>query len=166
MMTKKMHFKASDRMRERFSPSVELQPITQHNWYACTQLEVTAEQTNVFPVPTVYWLAESAYCGFTPLAMYHSEQLIGLAVYAIDPEDGSYWIMAYLIDHRHQRKGLGLSGMKELICHISEKHGCDTIVLGHRIENRQAAKLYEALGFAEVSRDDHEVRRELRLGKE
>jgi len=142
---------------------VHLRPFDQSNWYDCAELKVSEEQQNVFPVPAVYWLAESAYCGFTPLALYRSEQLVGLAIYAVDPEDGSYWIMAYLIDHRHQRNGYGLWGMKALISHIREKHGCDTIVLAHRIENRQAARLYDSAGFVEVSRDEHEVRRELRL---
>ncbi|RJE88384.1 GNAT family N-acetyltransferase [Paenibacillus sp. 1011MAR3C5] len=152
-----------DPILEPLDQKVHLRPVDQTNWYDCAGLKVTEEQQNVFPVPAVYWLAESAYCGFTPLALYHSEQLVGLAVYAVDPEDGSYWIMAYLIDHRHQHKGYGFSGIKTLIRHIREKHGCDTIVLGHRIENRQAAKLYDAVGFVEVSRDEHEVRRELRL---
>lgn len=145
---------------------VHIRPVDQTNWYDCTELQVTKEQQNVFPVPAVYWLAESAYCGFTPLALYHFEQLVGLAIYAVDPEDGSYWIMAYFIDHQHQRKGYGLSGMRMLIHYIREKHGCDTIILGHRVENWQAAKLYDAAGFVEVSRDEHEVRRELRLARE
>ncbi|RJX39863.1 GNAT family N-acetyltransferase [Paenibacillus pinisoli] len=145
---------------------VHLRPVDQSNWYDCAGLKVTEEQRNVFPVPAVYWLAESAYCGFTPLSLYHSEQLVGLAIYAVDPEDGMYWIMAYLIDHQHQRKGYGLLGMKALIRYIREKHGCDTIVLGHRVENKQAAKLYDSVGFVEVSRDEHEVRRELQLERE
>ncbi|MFF2885880.1 GNAT family N-acetyltransferase [Paenibacillus sp. NPDC057967] len=155
-----------DPMLEPQDREIHIRPVDQTNWYDCAGLKVTEEQQSVFPVPAVYWLAESAFCGFNPLALYHSEQLVGLAVYAVDPEDGSYWIMAYLIDHRHQQKGYGLSGIKTLIGHIREKHGCDAIVLGHRIENRQAAKLYDAAGFVEVSRDRHEVRRELRLAME
>lgn len=46
-----------------------LRPIDAGNWYACSQLEVTEEQKRVFPVPAVYWLAESAYCGWTSLAV-------------------------------------------------------------------------------------------------
>jgi len=153
-----------DQLREHFrpSPSVTLKPIDQNNWYACTQLEVTDEQKSVFPVPSVYWLAESAYCGFTPLAIYNGEQLVGFSVYAVDPDDGSHWIMAFMIDQKYQHNGLGRSGMKELIGYINEKHACDKIVLGHRPNNLQAADLYASLGFKEVSRSDHEVIREWR----
>jgi len=152
-----------DRIRERFHPTIELRPIDQNNWYACTQLEVKNEQMNVFPVPAVYWLAESAYCGYTPLAMYVDEQLVGFAVYAIDPDDGSYWIIAFMIDHKFQHKGYGRSGMEELICYIKDKHACNKIVLGHRPENQRASNLYASLGFVEVGHDDREVVRELRF---
>ncbi|MFC3746602.1 GNAT family N-acetyltransferase [Paenibacillus sp. GCM10012306] len=151
-------------MRERFSQrEVRLRPIDQSNWYACTQLEVTAEQKEVFPVPAIYWLAESAYCGFTPLAIYAGEQLVGLTVYAVDPEDGAYWIMAYMIHHKFQQRGLGLAGMKSLLRTIQEKHACDKIMLGHRMENEVASRMYASLGFAEISRNEDEVIRELQF---
>jgi Ser/Thr protein kinase RdoA (MazF antagonist)/RimJ/RimL family protein N-acetyltransferase len=156
---------ACDRIRERYRPAVKLRPIDQSNWYDCTQLEVTNEQRNVFPVPAVYWLAESAYCGFTPLAIYTGEQLVGFAVYAADPDDGSYWIMAYMIDHKFQHRGLGRSGMEELVRYIKEKHACEKIVLGHRPENERATNLYVSLGFEEVGRSEREVIRELRFEK-
>jgi Ser/Thr protein kinase RdoA (MazF antagonist)/GNAT superfamily N-acetyltransferase len=150
-------------IRGRYRPAVTLEPIDQKNWYACTGLEVTDEQKNMFPVPTVYWLAESAYSDFVPLALYTGEQLIGFAVYAVDPDDGSYWIMAYMIDHKFQHRGLGRSGMKALIHYIKEKHCCDKLLLGHRHDNEQASHLYASLGFEEIDRNDREVIRELKF---
>lgn len=142
-----------------------MKPIDHRNWYDCTQLEIAEEQQRVFPVPVVYWLAESAYCGFTPLAVYWDEQLVGFAVYAVDPDDGSFWIMAYMIGRQFQHKGLGRAGMEALIRHIKEKHGCDKIVLGHRPENERAAELYVSLGFREVGLSGREIIRELRFVK-
>ncbi|KKC49992.1 GNAT family acetyltransferase [Paenibacillus sp. D9] len=155
--------KACDRLRERLRPTVELRPIDSTNWHACTRLEVTDEQKDVFPVPAVYWLAESAYCGFTPLAMYTDEQLAGFAVYAVDPADGSCWIMAFMLDRKFQGRGLGRSGMKELMRYIEDKQWGGTIKLGHRCDNMRASRLYASLGFAEISRDEREVVREWRF---
>ncbi|WP_256760443.1 GNAT family N-acetyltransferase [Cohnella sp. WQ 127256] len=152
-----------DRIRGGYRPVVELRPINTHNWYECTELQVSDEQKSVFPVQAVYWLAESAYCGFTPLAMYTGEQLVGFTVYAVDPDEGSYWIMAFMIDHKFQQSGLGRSGMEELVRYIKEKHACDKIVLGHRPNNERAAQLYASLGFQAVNRDDSEVIRELKF---
>lgn len=157
--------KVCNRIRERFIRKIELRPIDQANWYACTQLEVTDDQKNAFPVPIVYWLSESAYCGFTPLALYSEEQLIGFSAYAVDPTDGSYYIMAFMIDRKFQSHGLGRLGLRELIRYIKEKHNCDKIMLVHRLENERASNLYVSLGFQEVNRDEREVTRELRLSK-
>ncbi|MFS0724932.1 GNAT family N-acetyltransferase [Paenibacillus sp. 1P07SE] len=143
------------------TPAVTLRPIDHTNWYACTQLTVTEQQQQLFPVPAVYWLAESAYCGFTPLALYAEEQLVGYTVYACDPDDGSYWIMAYMIDQHYQGSGFGRSGMEALVRHIQDTHACDGIVLGHRPDNEQAARLYAFLGFEEVDRDEREIIRRL-----
>lgn len=152
-----------DQTRERYRPAVKLAPIDHNNWYACSLLEVTDEQKIVFPVPAVYWLAESAYCGFTPLAIYAGEQLIGFTVYAVDPDDEVYWIMAYMIDRRYQNKRFGKAGMIELIQHMREKHGCSSIVLGHRHENERAARLYASLGFHIVDQNEQEIIRKLNL---
>lgn len=153
--------KACDRIRARYRPSASLRPVDAGNWYACAQLEVTDEQRHVFPIPPVYWLAESAYCGMSPMAIYAAEQLAGLAVYTVDPDDGCYWIMAFMIDQRFQSLGLGCAGMVELIRYLKEKHGCDRILLGHRPENERAARLYAALGFQEIDLDGREIVREL-----
>jgi Ser/Thr protein kinase RdoA (MazF antagonist) len=154
---------ACDRITERYRPDISLRRIDQHNWYACTQLEVSNEQKSIFPIPTVYWLAESAYCGFTPVAVYAGEHLVGIAIYAVDPDDNSYWIIAYMIDRSFQHRGFGRAGMEELIRHMTEKHGCDRIVLGHRPENETASRFYASLGFREINSNTNEVLRELGL---
>ncbi|WP_337100366.1 GNAT family N-acetyltransferase [Paenibacillus sp. YIM B09110] len=150
-------------IRDRYRPAVRLAPIDHSNWYACSSLEVTEEQRSVFPSPAVYWLAESAYCGFTPLAIYAGEQLIGFTVYAVDPDDGAYWIMAYMIDHNYQNKRFGKAGMLELIHYIKEKHGCSSITLGHRQSNERAARLYASLGFVIADQSEQEIIRKLQL---
>ncbi|MDQ0116038.1 GNAT family N-acetyltransferase [Paenibacillus harenae] len=150
-----------DQIRERHCPAVRLAPIDHNNWHECTLLEVTDEQKNVFPVPAVYWLAESAYCGFTPLAIYSGEQLIGFTVYAVDQADGAYWIMAYMIDHRYQNKRFGKAGMIELIQYMRGRHSCGSIFLGHRPGNERAAHLYASLGFRIANQSEQEIIREL-----
>ncbi|MEK0315557.1 GNAT family N-acetyltransferase [Cohnella sp. 56] len=154
-----------ERIRKNYRPCISFRPIDQHNWFACTELEVADEQKKVFPVSTVYWLAESAYCGFTPLAIYASGQPAGLAVYAVDPDDGSCWIMAYMIDRRCQRRGIGRAAMEALVRHIRDTYACDSIVLGHRPNNKIAADLYASLDFIETGRTEQEVVRTLNLAK-
>ena len=67
-------------------------------------LEVTDEQKSFFPVPPVYWLAESAYCGMIPLSLYAKGELVGFTVYAMDPDDRSCWIMEFMEVDRNDRE--------------------------------------------------------------
>ncbi|MBP1996665.1 GNAT family N-acetyltransferase [Paenibacillus eucommiae] len=150
-----------DQIRAGFQPLIVLRKITANDWFASTQLEVTNEQKAFFPVPIVYWLAESAYCNFIPLAIYAEEEQIGFAVYAVDPGDGNYWIMAFMIDKNFQSKGFGRIAMNALIRYIKTEHNCNKILLGHRPENERAANLYTSLGFMEIKRNDSEVIRQL-----
>lgn len=100
---------------------------------------------------------------FQPYFHLLDDELIGFTVYATDPEDGNYWIMAFMIDKHHQNKGYGKLAMIKLIAFIKEMHGCDKIILGHRVENELAARLYSSLGFKEISRNEHEITRCLEL---
>ncbi|MCM3629572.1 GNAT family N-acetyltransferase [Paenibacillus glycanilyticus] len=142
---------------------ITLKNINADNWYACTLLEAAEEQKKLFPAPAVFWLAEAAYCEMNACALYAGEEIVGFAVYAIDPEDGNYWIMAFMIDHRQQGKGYGRFGMLAVVEHIREQHGCKVILLGHRPNNDRAARLYASLGFKEVDRTEYEVIRQLSL---
>lgn len=38
---------------------IHLKSVSEGNWYACTQLNVTEEQKTGFPAPVEYWIAES-----------------------------------------------------------------------------------------------------------
>lgn len=78
-------------------------------------------------------------------------------MYACDPDDGNYWIMAFVLDKNFQRRGLGRSAMTELTAYMREKHGCSSIRLGHRLNNERAAQLYQSLGFIEIGREGLEV---------
>lgn len=158
----KLRFESiGERLRSGFQAHISLRKIDENNWYAVTQINVSEEQKAIFPVSAVYWLAEAAYCGMTPLALYEDQELVGLSVYAVDPEDGSYWIMAYMIDEKYQGRGFGRTGMLALIHHLETEHHCEKIKIGHRIDNERASKMYSSLGFVEVDRDEQEVIREL-----
>jgi diamine N-acetyltransferase len=143
---------------------ITIKKITADNWYTCTLLESTEEQRVLFPAPAVFWLAETAYCGMNALALYAEKNIVGFAVYAIDPEDEHYWIMAFMIDRRYQSKGYGRLGMQELVKHIHNEHQCEVIRLGHRPNNERAAHLYASLGFTEINQTEYEVIRQVSFG--
>ena len=134
--------------RVNLQVKIELRTIDKNNWYECTQLSVIEEQKNFFPVPVVFWMAESKYNGdFKELAVYHQDEIVGFCVYGIDPDDGSPWIIALMIDKKYQGKGFGRETVKELVNLIWKNCDCNRIIIGHRPSNEIAGKLYESLGF-------------------
>lgn len=142
--------------------TITLREVDKSNWLACTQLQVSEPQKATFPVPVVYWLAESKVDpSFIPMAIYASGLLVGFLVYGVDPEDGEYWLIALLIDERYQRNGYARSAIQELIQHLQRQYRCRKLTLGHRRDNREAESLYESLGFKEVGETKSEIIRSI-----
>ncbi|SHN73107.1 diamine N-acetyltransferase [Paenibacillus sp. ov031] len=145
---------------------VVLKPVSNENWYECTQLKVKPEQLNIFPAPVVYWIAESKYVDdFELRAIYSEEVLVGFLVFCANPDkDDNYWIPAIMIDEKHQGKGYGKAAMKTLI-QLMRISNCTRIMIGHRPDNLIAGKLYESLGFIKTSEEviDGEIVRLLQI---
>jgi len=127
---------------------IRIADITKENWYETAQLRVSEEQTEIYPVPVVYWLAESKFeTHFCPKAIYKDDEMIGFLVYCLDPDDGNYWLTTFMIDEKHQGNGYAKQAISVFLTYMKEKYGADKIKLGHRPENAAAASLYEKMGF-------------------
>jgi len=130
---------------------INIKSVTKDNWFQCTQLEISEENGKRFIVPIVFSLAESKFEEhLQPLAIYAGSILVGFSMYALDPDDGRYWIYVFMIDAKHQRKGFGKEGLKKIVNHIRVLHECDEIMIGHKPDNMIAARLYERVGFIET----------------
>jgi len=102
---------------------IQIKQVTKDNWFQCTQLEISEENGKRFIVPIVYSLAESKFeKHLQPLALYAESELVGFSMYALDSDDGRYWIYVFMIDAKHQRKGYGKAGLRETVKHIRELH--------------------------------------------
>ena len=127
---------------------IQIKQVTKDNWFQCTQLEISEENGKRFIVPIVYSLAESKFEEhLQPLALYAESELVGFSMYALDPDDGRYWIYVFMIDAKHQRKGYGKAGLRETVKHIRELHKCQEIMIGHKPDNIIASGLYEGVSF-------------------
>ena len=127
---------------------IRIADITRDNWFEATRLCVREDQLPLYPCPVVYWIAESKFeTHFRPKAVYLDDAMIGFLVYGLDPDDGRYWLITFMIDGKHQGKGCGKRAIKAFLEYFRANHDADRIVLGHRPENAAAAALYEKTGF-------------------
>lgn len=85
-----------------------------------------------------------------PLAIYDADVPVGFAMYALDQDDGNYWIYRLMIDQRYQRLGYGREALIELLKVMSQLPGCNHVTLGVLPENDTAIGLYRSLGFRET----------------
>lgn len=135
-------------MSER--PRVSLRPVSRENFYDCEKLSV-AEGQERFVATNAYSIAQaSVETGCTPLVVYAGEEVVGFAMYTLEPKSGKYWIHRFMVSGEHQRKGYGRAAMEALIEILREKPGCDEISISWVPENVVAAKLYRDLGFVET----------------
>lgn len=86
----------------------------------------------------------------TPLGIHADGELVGFAMYALDPDDGNYWVYRLMIDQRFQGRGYGAAALSAVLEQVSALPGCSTILLGVMPANEVAARLYRRLGFVET----------------
>ena len=70
-------------------------------------------------------------------------------MYALDPDDGNYWIYRLMIDARFQGRGFGTAALQAIVALMRTLPGCSSIVLGVVPANAGAARLYRRGGFKE-----------------
>lgn len=88
------------------------------------------------------------YC--TPLGIHADGELVGFAMYALDPDDGDYWLYRLMIDAKHQGRGHGAEALKQILTLMAKLPGCAQVVLGVEPDNAVAGRLYRHLGFRDT----------------
>lgn len=131
-------------------PEVEVRPIDGGNFRDALDLEVTEEQ-GAWVTSTARYLALCAYGGmWLPLGLYADGGMVGFAMWARDPDDGSHWIGGFLVDRSHQGRGLGRAAMLAIMAYLRDAQGATQLALSYAPENAVARQLYASLGFAET----------------
>ena len=142
---------------------VRLVPIDASNWRDVADLEVAPEQ-RVFVAEPSRYLALCAYGGlWTPLAIRAGDAVVGMLMWAVDPDDGAVWLGGILVDRRWQRRGIGRRAVRAAIELLSRQEEARAFALSYEPENEVARRTYAGLGFVETGeREGDEVVARLR----
>ncbi|GAA0343082.1 GNAT family N-acetyltransferase [Bacillus carboniphilus] len=131
---------------------ISLRKIDLTNWEDAISLKVHTEQQS-FIASNLYSIAEVQFLkNFQAMGVYHNEEMIGFAMFGIDPDDGNYWIYRLMIDERFQGKGYGSEAVNCVIETIRQlkDEGHDRIMIGYHPENDGAKFAYKKAGFVET----------------
>lgn len=133
--------------------SIRLEQIDINNWFECSQLSVKPEQVR-FVSSNLLCIAEVQFHpGWGAYALYHSDEMVGFAMYEHDEAEGEWWISNLMIAAEHQGKGYGRLAMEALIG-LMVTRGCTEILVGYADDNEAARNLYQGFGFVELGLDD------------
>ena len=133
------------------SLSILLRPLSRGNWEACAALAVAPEQ-NAWVAPNVYSIAEAQFLtGFSSLAVYSDETIVGYALFGPDADDGgTYWIYRLMIDARYQGGGYGHAAILRIVEEIAGRPDrSGKVRIGYRPDNAAARHVYAKAGFVE-----------------
>lgn len=132
---------------------ISLRRIDEYNFARILELQVAPEQED-FVLPNA-WSLSQAYVmpECRPLAIYNGATPVGFAMYALDRDDGEYWIYRLMIDRRCQRHGFGREAMQLLIARIrAEAPDRRVVYISFEPQNEAAKRLYTSLGFVSDGR--------------
>jgi len=133
---------------------VSLRKIDEYNFAKVIQLEVADDQqdfvtSNAFSLSQAYVMPECR-----PLAIYNGMTPVGFAMYALDRDEGEYWVYRLMIDKNQQKKGYGREAMRLLIAHIKkEAPEKKVLYISFEPHNEGARRLYSSLGFVPDHRE-------------
>jgi diamine N-acetyltransferase len=150
---------------------VTLREITAETVRAVTKLSVT-EYQNRFVAPNAVSLAQAL---FAPEAWYRAiylgEEPVGFVMLEDEslldpmPENPAVGVWRFMVDAKHQRKGVGRAAMLLIIEHVRRKGLFKKLAISYIPEEGGPESLYLSLGFRPTGEmDEDEVVMELALG--
>lgn len=130
------------------APAIVLEPLSSQNREALIRLSVAPHQTS-FVASNAASIEQAAItASAVPFAIRRGEEIVGFAMYALDPDDGEYWIWRMMVDASLQRQGIGRTALLQLVALMSALPDCTRIRIGVVPGNDAAAALYASVGFA------------------
>ena len=150
--------------------NVSLRLVTNENWEVVASLKVSESQTQ-YVSTNAFSLAEASYrTHCQPRAIYLEENVVGLLMYAgLEPLNAprEYEIFRFMIDSKHQGKGIGRMGLSLALDEIRSLKGVESILICYVPSNPIAKGFYSSFGFVETGLDDHgEMMAEIQIGTE
>jgi diamine N-acetyltransferase len=128
---------------------VDLRPVDKGNWEACAAIRPAPGQER-FVAAVAWYLCLCHYeQSWRPLAIYAGAEVVGFVMWAVDPDDGSYWIGGLVIDARRQGEGNARAAIAALLERFRAA-GAVEAALSYQPENERARALYASLGFRET----------------
>lgn len=133
--------------------AVSLRQITKSNYEQVCDLDVSEEQQD-YVASNMWSLVESSFNdGYETRAIYLGEEPVGFFMWVTETlSKVSIW--RFMIDHKHQKNGIGRIALNLALNEIKLTDGLKEIEICYNPNNPVAKAFYSSFGFFEVGMDD------------
>lgn len=142
--------------------NVSLSKISRENFDQVIDLQLEKSQEKYLP-SNLYSIAESVLSEtFHPRAIFCNDRPVGFVMYQFgevgDFDEGECTIWRFMIDKKHQNKGIGKVAMGLVLEEIKAHQRCNLVDIYYDAKNISAKKIYASYGFEETGfRDDGDI---------
>lgn len=132
---------------------ISLHPVTQSNYEAVCELDVTKEQEE-YVACNMWSLVESMFNeGYETRAIYLNEVVVGFFMWVYENQEKvSIW--RFMVDQKHQQKGIGRIALDLALAEIKLTPNLKTIEICYNPINPVAKEFYASFGFIEIGMNE------------
>ena len=131
-------------------PNVSLRPVDDDNVQAVIDLSVADDQ-HEFVAPNVKSLAQAfATTKVWVRAVYAEDVPVGFVMLSDDDEKPRYYLWRFMIDAKHQRRGIGREAMGLVHEYVRSRPGGYRIYLSYVPEDGGPEEFYKSLGYEDT----------------
>lgn len=150
--------------------NINFREIDKSNYSNCISLKVGEHQTN-YVASNAFSLVQAFYEEkLYPLGIYNDNEMVGFLLYDYDEELGGWSFSRFMIDIKHQNKGIGSKALEKFLDFFHNKFPNKSLYTSVEIDNEIAIKLYEKYGFSKKNSFEYKVEdiiyKEFRMLKE
>ncbi|HEY9042234.1 MAG TPA: GNAT family N-acetyltransferase [Rheinheimera sp.] len=133
--------------------NISLREVSQENYEAVCDLEVTTEQ-EPYVACNMWSLVEAAYNdGHTCRAIYFAQQPVGFFMWVKETAQLiSIW--RFMVDKQYQQQGIGRQAMALALAEIEQDTDIKQIEICYNPNNPVAKNFYASFGFVEQGLDE------------
>jgi diamine N-acetyltransferase len=164
-----------DRIAMQNDANITLRDVTGENFADVINLQLPEHQQDML-ASNAYSIAESKFDPYArPRAIYDGAELVGFLMYwsledegedAADRRPNEYSICRFMVDHRHQGRGVGRRALQLALEEIRQNQALECIYICYHPSNPIAKDFYASFGFVETGIDeDHEMIAEIRTAR-
>ena len=134
---------------------VRLIPVDGDNFLECSQLPTGEDRKHLGPIEKAIAQAQ-LWPGSSSCCIYHGDEMVGYTLYGPQEEDGRLyiWVNYLLIAEGQRGKGYGRAALQQIIAE-AHRQNCMEVALRTPLDNFNAIRMYESLGFHATEMEDN-----------